>query len=124
MQYAKSLKLPEPVKFRILPAAKFCCGHLTFPKRRRCAAPDLAPHAFRVAAGFDHRKKAERREWVRVRLEADGDGGWIAAKFPRDGAGILSSMVEADGLIELAEDVTQLKAGTMVDFLPFSEFRL
>jgi len=91
---------------------------------RLAGATDLSPHAFRVAAGFDHRKKAERREWVRVRLEADGDGGWIAAKFPRDGAGILSSMVEADGLIELAEDVTQLKAGTMVDFLPFSEFRL
>jgi molybdopterin molybdotransferase len=91
---------------------------------RLAGSIDLAPHLFKVTAGFDHRKKAKRREWVRVRLEADGTGGWIAAKFPRGGAGILSSMVEADGLIELPEDLTQLKAGTMVDFLPFSEFRL
>jgi molybdopterin biosynthesis enzyme len=30
-------------------------------------------------------------------------------------------MVEADGLVELAEDVTALEPGTMVDYLPFSE---
>ena len=69
-------------------------------------ATDLAPHPFKISAGFDHKKKSNRREWLRVRLESDGAGGWIAAKFPRDGAGILSSMVEADGLIELAEDVS------------------
>lgn len=87
-------------------------------------ATDIATHLFRVTAGFDHRKKANRREWVRVRLEGDGAGGWIARKFPRDGAGILSSMVEADGLIELPEDLTQLKNGSVVDFLPFSEVGL
>ena len=91
---------------------------------RLSGAGDTSPHLFRVTAGFDHRKKAKRREWVRVRLEADGTGGWVAAKFPRAGAGILSSMVEADGLVELPENLTQLKAGTMVDYLPFSEFRL
>ena len=99
--------------------------HIARPVILRLAGDtNLTLHSYRVAAGFDHRKKAARREWVRVRLEADGAGGWIATKFPRDGAGILSSMVEADGLVELAEDVTQLKTGTMVDFLPFSEFRL
>jgi molybdopterin molybdotransferase len=44
----------------------------------------------------------------------------VARKFPRDGAGILSSMVEADGLVELGEDVVRLAAGSDVDFLPFS----
>jgi molybdopterin biosynthesis enzyme len=29
-------------------------------------------------------------------------------------------MVEADGLVELPEELTQLAPGTMVDFLPFS----
>jgi molybdopterin molybdotransferase len=74
-----------------------------------------------VRAGFDHKKKAERREWVRARLAPGGDGVPVAHKFPRDGAGILTSMVEADGLVELPEEMTRLKAGTMVDFLPFSE---
>ena len=88
---------------------------------RLSGAADLAPHLFRVRVAFDHKKKASRREWVRARLEADGTGGWVATKFPRDGAGILSSMVAADGLVELPEEMTQLKAGSEVDFLPFGE---
>ncbi|MFQ6016801.1 MAG: gephyrin-like molybdotransferase Glp [Kiloniellaceae bacterium] len=81
----------------------------------------LAPRHFRVRAGFAYKKKKDRREWVRARLEPDGAAGWRAVKFPRDGAGILSSMVESEGLIELPEDMTALEPGTMVDFLPFSE---
>jgi molybdopterin molybdotransferase len=84
-------------------------------------ASDRDPHLFQVRAGFDHKKKAERREWVRARIEMGGDGVPVAHKFPRDGAGILTSMVEADGLVELPEEMTRLEAGTMVDFLPFSE---
>ena len=82
---------------------------------------ELSPHHFQVRAGFDHKKKKDRREWIRARLEPDGEGGWRAVKFPREGAGILSSLVESDGLVELSEEITHLKAGTMVDFLPFSE---
>ena len=43
-------------------------------------------------------------------------------KFPQDGAGILTSMVASDGLVELPEDLTSLEAGAMVDYLPFNEF--
>jgi len=84
-------------------------------------AGEIGPQLYRVRAGFDHKKKAERREWVRARLETDADGVPVARKFPRDGAGILTSMVEADGLVELPEEMTGLAEGTMVDFLPFSE---
>ncbi len=82
---------------------------------------DLAPRLFRVRAGFDYKKKIDRREWLRARLVTDADGALAAEKFPRDGAGILSSMVEADGLVELPEDLARLEKGEMVDFLPFSE---
>ena len=58
---------------------------------------------------------------MRARLTALPDGGFAAEKFERQGAGILSSMVESDGLVELPEEMTQLEAGTLVDFLPFSE---
>jgi len=84
------------------------------------AAPDH-PQRFRVQAGFQHRKKAERREFLRARLERQADGTLVARRFPRDGAGILSSMVESDGLVELPEDLTRLEPGSIVDFLPFSE---
>ena len=78
------------------------------------------PKPFPVRAGFDHRKKANRREWVRATLEADA-GGWTAHKHAQQGAGVLSSMTAASGLVELPEDATDIKAGMTVDFLPFSE---
>jgi molybdopterin molybdotransferase len=78
---------------------------------------------YRVRAAFDYKKKKERREWVRARLVAGPDGELTAVKHPRDGAGILSSMVESDGLVELPEEMARLAAGTIVDFLPFSELR-
>ena len=82
---------------------------------------DIAPRLFRVAAGFDFKKKPGRREWLRARLEADGAGGVRAMKYHADGSGILASMVEADGLIELSEEQGPFSQGTPVDFLPFSE---
>ena len=88
---------------------------------RLAGARAVEPHLFRVTAGFDHRKKRNRREYVRARLERAADGALTAVKFPREGAGILSSLVEADGLVELAEDVTDVTMGTPVDFLPFAE---
>jgi len=80
---------------------------------------------FPVRTGFDARKKSGRREFVRVRLAAEvGDGGLReATRFPREGAGILSSLVEADGLVVLDEDTTRLARGATVPFLPFNEVR-
>ena len=45
----------------------------------------------------------------------------VARRFPRDGAGILTSLVESDGLLELPEETTDVEAGALVEFLPFSE---
>lgn len=81
----------------------------------------VEPHLFRVPAGFDFTKKAGRREWLRARLERGADGALTATKFPAEGSGILTSMVDADGLVELAEDQERVTVGQLVDFLPFSE---
>lgn len=88
---------------------------------RLAGGADAGPRHFPVRADFDYRKKPDRREYVRVSLTDGPDGMPVASKFPRDGAGILSSMVAADGLVELAEDVTRLDRGAIVPFLPFSE---
>jgi molybdopterin molybdotransferase len=83
---------------------------------RLSGAVDAEPRRFEVRAGFAYRKKPERREYVRARLEAG-----VAHKFPRDGAGILSSMVESDGLVVLDETTTAVAPGDAVTFLPFAE---
>ncbi len=79
------------------------------------------PALFKVPAQFELRKKAGRREWLRARLEPDGDGRLTAVKYPEEGSGILTSMVQSDGLVELPEDCLEVKKGQLVDFLPFSE---
>lgn len=84
-------------------------------------AEPAAPSRFPVKAGFTHFKKAGRREYLRVRLEPRADGMSVAHMAGSEGAGILSSLVAADGLIELADDATGLCEGDMVAYLPFSE---
>jgi molybdopterin molybdotransferase len=83
---------------------------------RFSGASATEPRQFDVRAGFAYRKKPERREYVRVRLD-----GATAQKFPRDGAGILSSMVESDGLVVLDENATGVEPGDTVRFIPFTE---
>lgn len=72
-----------------------------------------------VRAAFSYKKKIGRREYVRVSLRK-GEGGLEAVKFPRDGAGLLSSLVDTDGLVELGEEVTTVEPGQMVGFLDYS----
>ena len=84
-------------------------------------AKKIAPIAYQVLADFEYSKKKNRQEYVRVRLIADKDGLLRAQKHGSSGAGILSSMVGADGLVELPEDMEYLDHGSTVNFLPFSE---
>jgi molybdopterin molybdotransferase len=72
-----------------------------------------------VTAGFAYRKKAGRREYVRATL-AMADGAWQVFKFPREGAGLLSSLCETDGLVELGEEVERVAPGDSVGFLPYA----
>jgi molybdopterin molybdotransferase len=73
-----------------------------------------------VRAAFAYKKKLGRREYVRVTLRKREDGGLEAIKFPREGAGLLSSLVETDGLAELAEPVTKVEPGDIVGFLGYA----
>jgi molybdopterin molybdotransferase len=73
-----------------------------------------------VRAAFAYNKKIARREYVRVTLRKGADGALEAAKFPREGAGLLSSLVETDGLVELGEQVTRVEPGQTVGFLSYA----
>ena len=62
-----------------------------------------------VRAAFAYKKKIGLREYVRASLRRGEDGALEAVKFPREGAGLLSSLVETDGLIELGEDIVRVE---------------
>jgi molybdopterin molybdotransferase len=75
------------------------------------------PLALPVRATFAYRKRKGRREYVRVSLRYAADGAVEAVKFPRDGAGVITSLTETDGLVELGEEVTAVEPGAIVGFL-------
>jgi len=76
--------------------------------------------AMPVRAAFAYKKKIARREYVRASLRRATDGVLEATKFPREGAGLLSSLVDTDGLVELGEDLTRVEPGQTVGFLGYA----
>jgi molybdopterin molybdotransferase len=91
------------------------------PLLLRLAGAEAAPlMALPVRAAFAYRKKAGRREYVRVKLTRAGDGAVEAVKHAQEGAGIITSLTETDGLVELSEDTTTVTPGSSVAFLSYA----
>jgi len=76
--------------------------------------------ALPVRAGFSYRKKKGRREYVRVAIKRSVDGIVEAFKHPQEGAGVITSLTQTDGLVELSEDTTSVEPGATVGFLPYA----
>ena len=66
-----------------------------------------APPATPVPVAFAMKKKTGRREWLRVSLGEDG----AARKAGPDGSALLRVMAEADGLLDVPEDVSAIVPG-------------
>jgi molybdopterin molybdotransferase len=82
------------------------------------AAAPLIP--LPVRAAFAYKKRAGRREYVRVKLTRGADGEVEAVKHAQEGAGVITSLTETDGLIELPESVTTVAPGATVGFLSYA----
>ncbi|MFW6077213.1 MAG: gephyrin-like molybdotransferase Glp [Hyphomicrobiales bacterium] len=82
------------------------------------------PRRFPLPAGFAMpKKKPDRREFWRGWIEHEA-GRPVLKKFARDGSALISGLRQAEGLIEVAEHVTEVKPGDPLDFIPFTEFGL
>lgn len=83
------------------------------------------PRRLPVPAAFSFRRKPGRTEYLRARLTADGAGGALrVARIEREGSGILTSLTEADGLVELDEAAGDVREGDPVPYLGFPELGL
>ena len=60
--------------------------------------------------------------WAKSALQAGVVVG--VEKYKRDGSGLISGLRAADGLIELAEDITEIGEGDPVLFRPFGSYGL
>jgi molybdopterin molybdotransferase len=82
------------------------------------------PRRYPLPAAFSFRKQPGRSEYLRGRVTAGFDGSPRATRVEREGSGILTSMVEADGLIEIVDEVVSVREGDPVPFLSFAELGL
>jgi molybdopterin molybdotransferase len=79
-----------------------------------------APLKFSLSAGFSHKKAAGRAEYLRA-IIADGAEGQEIQLHGRKGAGVISSLTGADGLVEIPLDNAGVTPGMRLNFLPFAD---
>lgn len=107
------------------PVAAFVCFLLyVYPLILRLGGGEwFEPQRFPVPAAFAlQNKKPDRREFLRGILASNEAGHLQVQRFGRDGSGLITSLRDADGLIEIDEAVTTLEQGGLVNFLPFSQW--
>ena len=75
------------------------------------------PSALKLPAHFDWPKADKRREFLRVRRNAQGG----LDLFPNQSSGVLTSVVWGDGVVDNPAGQT-ISKGDVVNFLPFSEW--
>ncbi|RCX08525.1 gephyrin-like molybdotransferase Glp [Extensimonas vulgaris] len=77
---------------------------------------DVLPRFIGAAAHFDWRKADQRREFLRVRRNAQGG----LELFANQGSGVLTSTVWADGIVDVPPG-QPIARGDTVRYLPFAE---
>jgi molybdopterin molybdotransferase len=108
------------------PVAVFVCFLLyVWPLLRSMGGGDWPePRRYRLPALFAFpNRKIGRREFWRGMLKETPRGLGVD-KFARDGSGLISGLRMADGLIDIPEDIAEVKPGDLVSFIPFSEYAI
>lgn len=78
----------------------------------------VAPRALAATAAFDWTRGDKRREFLRVRVNAEG----ALELFPNQSSGVLTSAAWADGLVDNPALAT-IRRGDTVRYLPFAELQ-
>jgi molybdopterin molybdotransferase len=73
-----------------------------------------------ITSDFYYTKKKGRKEFIRVKL-INKKNKLTAQKFPKAGAGILTSTTWSSGIGILDEKVEEIKPGDKINYLSFNE---
>ena len=79
----------------------------------------ILPKCIKAIVNFEMKKKTNRLEWLRVNLDKKNNQDIYVNKYPKQGSGIISSIAFSDGIIEIPEQVSQIKKGDKFDFYLF-----
>lgn len=104
------------------PVAAFVCA-LIFGQpalKTLSGQKDQNVQSYQIPAGFQKSKKAGRREYLRARVNDQGQ----AEVFKSEGSGRISGLAWSDGLVELPDEAAKIEIGDMVTYIPFASFGL
>ena len=76
------------------------------------------PNSSKIIANFSMKKKTQRMEWLRI-IKKTINNQDIALKYPKQGSGMISSVSYSDGILEIDENVSEIKRGDIFDFYDF-----
>ncbi|MCG8491718.1 MAG: molybdopterin molybdotransferase MoeA [Sneathiellales bacterium] len=106
------------------PVASMVCALMFIRPLIRRMTREIEASGLKAVMGkarFSMIKKPGRREWLRGRAGLSPDGSLFIEKYTSDGSGIISSLTWANGIIELPENLEQIKEGDPIRFLSFTE---
>ena len=81
----------------------------------------IFPDHYFATVNFSMAKKTERLEWLRVNIEKKYKNKIFVNKYPKQGAGMISSIAYTDGIIEIPENVSQITKGDKFKLYLFSD---
>ena len=96
----------------------YCIFALPFIKKMQ-GSSSFKNDAIKVKTNFDCKRGKPRREYARVQIDYSSEIP-MASLYPKQGSDVMSSVVWADGIIEIPENTT-FDSGTILDYYPLSE---
>ena len=96
----------------------FCIFSLPFIKKMQ-GNSNYESKILKVKTNFDCKRAKPRREYARVRIDHSTETP-LANLFPKQGSDVMSSVVWADGIIEIPENTT-FDTGTILSYYSMSE---
>ena len=83
-----------------------------------CSGSFSTPEGVLVKTRFTMKKKNNRLEWLRVKI-IKNKKNLLVKKYSKQGSGMISSIVFADGILEIPENVSQISKDQFYTFYSF-----
>ena len=102
------------------PVAAFVCTKLLIKPLliKMSGGVDLEPLQIKLPSGFEHKKRVGRAEYLRAKIINNGKDTVIKL-HGRKGAGVISSLTGADGIVEIPMEYKSVNRGELLTFFPF-----
>ena len=102
------------------PVAAFVCTKLLIKPFliKMSGGDDLEPLEIKLPSAFEHNKRIGRAEYLRAKIVNDGKDTMIKL-HGRKGAGVISSLTGADGIVEIPMELKRVSIGDLLRFFPF-----